>query len=166
MEEKEQEDQLLTQESQMCMYGDTGARRVVPERMCICEGDGVPEERKHKVCVQRGKWEREGNKQRTPKCCLWKCVVFQRTVRLCRGSESLFYLLKSPPELSIELLQLRLLMFQPGNCSLQRFQPLLPFCHSLLGIQRGDYVSWCHIKVRRARINTSGRVTGLRNGQC
>lgn len=93
--------------------------------MCICEGNGAPEERENRdVCVHSGRWEREGNKQRTPKCCLWKRVVFQRTVRLCRGSESLVYLLKSPPELSIELLQLSLLKFQPCNCSPQMFQPL------------------------------------------
>ena len=139
--------------------------------MCICEGSGVPGERENTdVCVHRGRWEREGNKPRTPERCLWKGVVFQRTVRLCRGSESLVYLLKSPPELSIELLQLSLLNFQPCNCSLQMFQPLrqesllreprelLPFCHSLLGIQRGDCVSWCPRKVRRATINKSGRV--------
>lgn len=109
----------------MGVYGDTGARRAGPERTRICEGNGVPEERANtKACAHRGKWEREGNKQRTPKCCLWKCGVIQRTVRLCRGSESLFYLLESPPELSIELLQLRLLQFQPCNCSLQTFQLL------------------------------------------
>ena len=123
--------------------------------------------------VRRERWKREGNEQRTPKHCLWKCIVFQRTARPCRGSESLVYLLKSPPELSIELLQLTLVKFQPCNCVLQTFQPLqqksllreprqlLPFRKSLLGIQRGDDVSWCHVKVKKDRINTSGRVTGL-----
>ena len=122
-------------------------------------------------------WEREGNEQRTPKHCLWTCAVFQRTARLCGGSESLVYLLKTPPELSMELLQLSLLMLQPCNCLLQTFQllqqepllseprQLLCFRKSLLGRQRGDDVSWCHVKVKRARTNTSGRVNRLGNGQ-
>jgi len=180
MEEKEQEETVPDPAvSNVCVWGDnTGASRAVPQRMSICEGKGVPEERQNmKACVRRGMWEREGNEQRTPKRCVWKCAVLQGTARLCGGSESLVHLLKSPPELSIELLQLRLLIFQPCNCFLQNFQPLqqepllreprqlLPFCKSLLGRQRGDDVSWCHVKARRARTNTSGRVTRLGNGQ-
>lgn len=56
---------------------------------------------KIKVCAHSGKREREGNKQRAPKCCLGKCVVFQRSLRLCRGRESPFYLLRIAPGLSV-----------------------------------------------------------------
>ena len=55
--------------------------------MCICEGNGVGEEREStKVCVHRGKWEREGNKQREDSkvlsvelCCVPEdCEALQR----------------------------------------------------------------------------------------
>ena len=153
MEEKEQEETVPDPAvPNVYVCGDTGASRAVPERTSVCEGKGVPEERQNmKACVRRGMWEREGNKQRTPKRCLWNCAVLQGTARLCGGSKSLVHLLKSPPELNTELLQLHLFIFQPCNCLLQTFQPLqqepllqepqqppLPFCKSLLGRQRGD----------------------------
>lgn len=51
---------------------------------------------KIQVCAHSEEKEKEGNKQKTPKHCLGKCVLFQRSLRLCRGSESPFYLPKFP----------------------------------------------------------------------
>lgn len=58
------------------------------------------------MCVYRGERERKENKQTTPKCYLVKCVMFERTMKLCRGRDTIFYLLKHPPEVSVEFITL------------------------------------------------------------
>jgi len=63
MEEEEQADTVPDTASQTCVNGDTGANRVVPEHMCICEGKGEPEERENtKPCCPQGEVE-EGRKR-------------------------------------------------------------------------------------------------------
>lgn len=168
MDKKEQEETLPdTRESNVWM-GTPGQEGWCWSECAFVKANEVPEEKGNtKGLCPRGKQEREGNKERTPICCLWRRVVLQRTVRLSMGSESLFYLLKSLLELSIELLQLSVGKFQPCNFLLQTFQLLQQelllqeprllrsFCNRLLGIQRGGYVSWCHTKVRRCSVPSS-----------
>lgn len=57
-------------------------------------------ENKQKAVPARDR-ERQANKQRTPKCCLGKSVLFQRSLRLCTGSERPFYVV-SPPRASAQ----------------------------------------------------------------
>lgn len=113
------------QERVRCVWmGTLGQEGWYPSECAFVKATGCQKGEKIESECPQG----EGGEGRKPaedsKALSERRVVFQSTGRLCRGRESLLYLLQRPPELSVELLQLCLLKFQPCNCSLQTFQPL------------------------------------------